>query len=402
MNNEGPYLSGDEVEKARRVAYLINGYTSQTLSVAEHDELDAWVEESDDNMRLFEELTDEKNIDALKKWMAKLDSHKALEKFRARALSMEKKRAPILSILVTVAAASIIGLGIILLMRNNRGKEGIHQDIAGLSGSDIPPGSNRAALTLDDGSTIILDSLHDGKIAVQGTAVVNKDGAAIHYSPANAVSNLPASFNKLTTPRGGQYHIVLADGTRVWLNAASSIRYPAQFSGGERKVEVTGEAYFEVAKDPVMPFRVVAGNAKVEVVGTHFNVNAYGDEDVVATTLLEGSVKFSSGGKEILLKPGQRGKLLKTGELALDDQVDTGEAIAWKNGEFAFHDEPIASLMRQASRWYDFDIRYEGEVSDHFNADISRDVPVSKLLHLLELTGRVHFEVDGKTIIVKP
>jgi transmembrane sensor len=195
---------------------------------------------------------------------------------------------------------------------------------------------------------------------------------------------------------------LLPDGSRVWLNAASSVRFPVAFTGKERRVEMTGECYFEVAKDPSRPFQVGIGVNTVEVLGTHFNINAYADEDVVATTLLEGAVKIETIKKETILRPGQQALIDKNGETKFIDAANLDEAVAWKNGLFSFHAMQIGPLMRQVSRWYDVQVRYEGNISYHFNATIERREDITKLLKLLEGTGNVHFTVEGKTITVKP
>ena len=209
----------------------------------------------------------------------------------------------------------------------------------------------------------------------------------------------PTAYHMLTIPRKGHYKLLLPDGTKVWLNAASSIRYPIAFSGTERKVFVTGEAYFEVAKDKTKPFRVVANDLVVEALGTAFNVNAYADEPYISTTLLEGSVLVTKGNTENVLKPGQQARI--TGAVFSIINVKGEEAIAWKNNQFKFSDLPLDVIMRQIERWYDAEIIYENKPADHFNAEISRDVPVSKLLHILALTNRVHFTIEGNKIFVK-
>lgn len=184
------------------------------------------------------------------------------------------------------------------------------------------------------------------------------------------------------------------------MNAASSIRYPVAFNGAERKVYVTGEAYFEVAKDKTKPFRVVADDMLVEALGTAFNINAYGDEPVMSATLVEGSILVTKGAAENVLKPGQQAKL--SGNEMSVVNVKADEVIAWKNNQFKFNDLPLDAIMRQVARWYDAEIVYEQKTSDHFNAEVSRDVPVSKLLHILELTNRAHFKIEGNKIIVLP
>jgi transmembrane sensor len=275
--------------------------------------------------------------------------------------------------------------------------------------NDILPGGNRAVLTLADGSKISLDSAHTGNLTSQGTAKVLKiqDGE-LKYDAATALSHNNTSYNALSTPRGGQYRLLLADGTRVWLNDASSIRYPTSFTGADREVEISGEAYFEVAKNTAMPFRVLTmdhpGDTNpmtIEVLGTHFNVNAYSDEPVVRTTLLEGMVKVSKGKNAIQLQPGQAAQLQEDGAIQQLSDTDPTAAVAWKDGIFEFSDEDLPSIMRQISRWYNIDVMYEGPVSaDKFTGRVSRNISLSGVLKILKLSD-VKVTVSDNKIIVK-
>ncbi|BAV07172.1 FecR family protein [Filimonas lacunae] len=266
---------------------------------------------------------------------------------------------------------------------------------------DVAPGTDGAVLTLADGSTIILDSIKDGSLSRQGNInIVKKDGK-ISYVSADGKTLLPAGFNTVGTARGKQFQLVLEDGTRVWLNAASSIRYPVAFADSVREVEITGEAYFDVAKNKQKPFRVKANGTSVEVLGTQFNINAYSDEAAINTTLLEGAVRVKKGSSQQLLAPGQQAKVSDKGEIVVQSGVNTSEITAWKNNFFSFNNTDIHTLMRQLSRWYDVEVvlgNYNSTVM--FNGDISRAVNLSTVLKMLELTGEVHFTIEGKTIIV--
>jgi ferric-dicitrate binding protein FerR (iron transport regulator) len=193
----------------------------------------------------------------------------------------------------------------------------------------------------------------------------------------------------------------LADGTQVWLNAASSIRFPVVFTGAERKVEITGEVYFEVSKNAAIPFKVKTAASEVVVLGTHFNVNAYDDEAAVKTTLLEGSVKIIAAGQPIkYLQPGQQSAINKQGTITVLNNADIEEALAWKNGRFQFNSADLKSILRQISRWYDVDVVYKGNVNLHFTGQLTRNDNVSKVFEELVLTGEVHFKIEGKKIIV--
>jgi transmembrane sensor len=264
--------------------------------------------------------------------------------------------------------------------------------------NDAQPGGNKAVLILADGRTIVLDSAANGQLVMQGNVEVvkTKDGE-LTYKGSNGAAAI--SYNTLSTPRGGQYMLSLPDGSKVWLNAASTIKFPTAFTGNQRQVELTGEAYFEVAHDAQKPFYVNAKGMNVQVLGTHFNVNAYEDEDAMTTTLLEGKVTVNSA----VLKPGQEAVLTQDERLTVRNNPDAEESIAWKNGLFIFSNENIASIMRKLSRWYDIDVEYKGDVSGKsLWGTISRFEKVSEVLKMLELTNVVRFTIEGKKIIVKP
>ncbi|HTE34462.1 MAG TPA: FecR domain-containing protein [Chryseolinea sp.] len=267
----------------------------------------------------------------------------------------------------------------------------------------IAIGGNKASLILSDGTAIVLDDAANGLLTTQAGIKISKtaDGQ-LKYDASQSLTSNANVFNTIKTPRGGQYQVVLPDGSSVWLNAASSLKFPTVFSGNERKVELTGEAYFEVAKNAAKPFIVASGNQNVEVLGTHFNINAYQDDGSIRTTLLEGSIKVSHAQTNDfrLLAPGQQAELEK--EIRVT-KVDVHQSIAWKKGYFSFAGENIKTLMRQISRWYDVEVEYEGNLTtEGFVGSMSRFENVSEVLHMLELTGMIHFKFDGRKIIVSP
>jgi ferric-dicitrate binding protein FerR (iron transport regulator) len=279
--------------------------------------------------------------------------------------------------------------------------------------NDILPGYNKAILTLADGSKISLDDAANGLLASQGNIAITKtDNGQIVYEKNNVdkskfMSNRSA-INTIQTPKGGKYQIRLPDGSKVWLNSASTLSYPTTFAGNERKVQLKGEAYFEISPNKNVPFRVESENQIVEVLGTHFNINSYDDEDYVKTTLLEGSVKviLSSNPNEVsktrLLKPGEQ-SLTKSSQSGIRiENVDTEKAVAWKNGYFKFRNTPIKEIMREIERWYDVELVYEGKIpSDEFTGFISNDVKISAVLKIMEESGGVRFTVKGKKLKVK-
>lgn len=268
----------------------------------------------------------------------------------------------------------------------------------------LAPGRNQALLTLADGRTVLLDQAGRGLLARQGASQVQKTAnGQLRYAAGALAAGQPLLYNTVATPRGGQYQLTLPDGSQVWLNAASSLRFPVAFAGAERRVELTGEAYFEVAKDARHPFKVAARGAEVTVLGTHFDVQAYPDEPALATTLLEGAVRLGQGAQQAVLRPGQQGQCWPGRSPVQVREVDVQHAVAWKNGYFIFNDEPIEGIMRQVARWYDVDVQYQGALANKdFNGKISRYKDAAAVLRVLELTGAVHFTTQGRRITVQP
>ena len=270
--------------------------------------------------------------------------------------------------------------------------------------NDILPGNNKAILTLDDGSKIDLDDAKTGILASESNIDIKKTGTGQLEYTAGTQSVKTVKYNILSTPMGGEYQLVLPDGSKVWLNSGSTLRFPTAFIGSERIVELKGEAYFDIAKNPKMPFLVRTNNAMdIKVLGTQFNVMAYDDEKNINTTLIEGSVEVLKGSGTTMLKPGQEAILNRGSGNIKVAQADLEQAIAWKNGYFIFYNENIESIMRKVSRWYNVDIVYQGNLNNKdFVGTISRNKNVSELLKMLELTGAIHFSIDGRRITVMP
>jgi ferric-dicitrate binding protein FerR (iron transport regulator) len=276
--------------------------------------------------------------------------------------------------------------------------------------NDVAPGGNKAILTLAGGRRIVLDSAANGLLAEQGMVSVQKlDDGRLAYSPTNEHEKpTDIAYNVLSTPRGGQYNVRLPDGTQVWLNAASSITYPTAFAGKERSVTISGEAYFEVAPDPRKPFLVRVNDLDVKVLGTSFNINGYGDEPGINTTLLQGGVAVSRRGRLVVLKPGQQaratnGPATVNGGLSVSKAVDIEQVMAWKNGLFKFSGTSLSEIMRQVQRWYDVDVVYEGGMEKMtFSGGMPRREYVSQVLKMLEETGGAHFTIEGRTIKITP
>lgn len=272
--------------------------------------------------------------------------------------------------------------------------------------NDIAPGHNGAVLTLGNGAQLVLDSLANGVVATQNGARVLLENGRLAYTSSSGATG-EAAWNTMTTPKGRQFRLLLPDGTQAWLNAASSLRYPTAFTGPERMVEVSGEAYFEVAANPSVPFRVrIADKATVEVLGTHFNINAYPDENSTSTTLLEGKVRITATGnagskQSLVLLPGQQGNLGQS-RLELVKAADIDKVMAWKNGFFNFDGASFSNVMRQLSRWYNIEVVYEKNIPDvEFVGKMDRNVSLSGLLKALEGFG-LRFRIEGRRLIVTP
>ncbi len=272
--------------------------------------------------------------------------------------------------------------------------------------NDIAPGGNRAILTLANGSKIILDSAKNGSLARQGNSkIIKLNDGQLSYQLAEGTEPATIQYNTISTPRGGQYQLRLSDGSKVWLNAASSLKFPSAFTGKQRSVELTGEGYFEITHNAAMPFKVKNESAEITVLGTHFNINAYDHESSLKVTLLEGSVKVKGfsvkGERSTVIKPGQQAQVSLSGHEGIKVQaIDVDEVMAWKDGFFEFENMELPAIMRQIERWYDVSVEYKNaNTKERFGGRISRNLSLSKMLHLLE-TNRVHFNLDGNKITV--
>lgn len=319
----------------------------------------------------------------------------AMRRMRLWHTSFFRASAAILIATITVSLYLFFPIG--------NGKNNLVQKIA--VQDDIAPGSNRALLKLADGREINLDDANIGQIAEAPGVKIMKttDGQLIYELLDNGqLTDVNSTLlNTISTPRSGQYQVILPDGTKVWLNSESSISYPNRFSKEERYVEIVGEAYFEVASDKQRPFFVKSAHQKIEVLGTHFNINAYSDEESTSTTLLEGSIRVhTNDSKTTILKPNQQSVLNNNDELAVIS-VQAEDVMAWKNGRFVFNNADIQSVMRIVSRWYDVDVEYRNGVPKKtIGGDVSKFENISQLLEVLEATGGVHFEREGRRVIV--
>ncbi|OQP52780.1 hypothetical protein A4H97_24055 [Niastella yeongjuensis] len=413
---------------ASLLEYLLNRYADKTATPEEKEEL----------MRLLQDSGNEETVhQVIDRMIAERPvAHEMPEKTAQAVLQaiFEAEETPVVNMNTTpvrqmpywrIAAAAVVLLmvtagGLVWMNYNSKTQVAVNLK------NDVAPGGNKAVLTLADGSTIVLDNEKNGVLAQEGNAkVVKLKNGQLVYAKADdgsADANAPVPYNTLSTPKGGQYNIELPDGSKVWLNAASSITYPTAFNAKERKVQVTGEAYFEVAKlvtandGKRIPFIVDilasrnnlpstggarGGLGQVQVLGTHFNINAYDDEVAVKTTLLEGKVKFVGKADSLLLAPGQQAVAAK--QLSINESPDVNQVMAWKNGVFHFENADIKTVMRQVSRWYDVEVVYKRSLDndDPLFFEVTRNTNLSDVLRVLNLAGGARYSILDKKVIVQ-
>ena len=368
---------------------LIIKKINNTLSPQEESIFNAWYNESASNRDYFEKVQDNfqndiEEIDLDVAWKA-LD-----EKIAPR-----KNRKSYYKYAIAASVALLVGITYftsdkIITNNNNTSKTSIE--------SKAPDG---VTLTLADGTTVVLSDHKNGVVANQENVVITKDkDGQIRYDENNTANTGKVAYNTLVTANGKTFQIALPDGTNVWMNAGSSLKYPTFFSGSERAVILTGEAYFEVAHNEKMPFKVFSNGQEVEVLGTHFNIKAYLNEPVIKTTLLEGKIKITEGENSSLVKPGQQVKIFLNNHAMKISEVNTESAVAWKNRLFYFEDARYDEIMREIERWYDVDVVFKGKISDErFQGAIQKDLKLNQVLKMLE-SKDVHFKVSGKEVLV--
>lgn len=390
-----------------RLAYLFYRFLENSLQPGERQEFLDLVgrEENIEELNLLiDESIREGRVDR------KIDRERAGLLFDQIMYKASDKRAtPVVSIrrvnyfkwVAAVALMATLSGAYFFFVKDNAAPGVAEQKLIPGTQAIVSPGSEKATLTLGNGLVIQLDTARNGTLALQSNAeIVKLDDGTVLYRPGNLPVDKEISFNTIKTPSGGQYQIVLPDGTRVWLNAASALRFPSHFSEKNREVALSGEAYFEVARDPGAPFVVSVGQSAVTVLGTHFNINGYGDEEDLCTTLLEGSVRFSNGATERTLEPGQQARLNRNSSAVSVHKADIDQVMGWKNGFFEFDNIDLAAIMRQISRWYDVDVVYQSiDKNKKLGGGISRKSALPDLLRLLENSG-VKARLEGRTLIV--
>lgn len=380
---------------------LLLGYISNTISAAEVKELYDFIQQEPEQYALL--MEEPEVLFRIGTDLSPL-SAEVEERFRQRIEEAVEHAVPVKHIVkrawswYAAAAAIIICLGTAAYFWiTNAGTRkgdttGNDQPLA-----DVPPGKNGAVLTLANSSAIVLDSLGNGVVTTEGKTTLRIDnGKLVYDAPGNQQEAL---YNTTTTPNGRQFSLVLADGSKAWLNAGSSITYPTVFTGNERTVTITGEVYFEVSKDRSKPFHVKVNDMDVEVLGTHFNINSYADEADIKTTLLEGKIKVSKNGKNSLLEPGQQAIANKQ-QLKVISNANVAQATAWKNGFFNFDRSNLKTVMNQLARWYDIEVKYAENLPPRtFRGKIPRDQPLSQVLFILQDVG-IKFQLQRKTLMV--
>lgn len=392
------------------IATLIVKYLQDQLGNDEKEQLKQWINSSADRKAKFEELTNgEYVLRELRFWREAGLKESAIWREVEKRLIPQPVHKMGRSYWMYIAAVLFVLAGIgagLLWFTKPEGKKQSPSIVQIKPASDVQPGGFKAKLTLADGSTIILDSA-TGQVVQQGnTKILNKDGRLTYSSSSKGGANSTVAFNILSTAKGEIYSLTLGDGSHVWLNSASSIRYPVMFMGNERKVAITGEVYFEVAHNAQKPFIVIANGIETQVLGTKFNINAYSDEKTIKTTLLEGKIKVSIGPakreQSAILKPGEQAEAM-TATIKVNNNIDLEEVMAWKNGLFVFNEAPLDVVMRQIARWYDVDVSYgfdNRKQPINVTGQISRFANASKVLDMLAATGWLHFTIDGKKITV--
>lgn len=371
-----------------RITYLLQRYTAKSCTKEELEELFAVIAAAENDETLHQFMEAEFHRFNGEEAFPQIDT----ESVYANIVQKEPRR--IFTLPRVAAAAAVLLLATWWFIQTN--KTTTPPQIVEEK-KEILPGSNKAVLTLADGSTVTLDSAGNQVISRGDTKISQQNGQLLYSSAGKAAEG----YNKLSTPRGGQFRVVLPDGTKVWLNSASSLRYPMAFTGKERIVELEGQGYFEVAQNAEQPFKVKAHEMEVQVLGTHFDIMAYADENTVNTTLLEGAVQVKEGNTARLLKPGQQA-ILKSHAFTVQE-ADVKRVIAWKNGLFVFNDMALPAILREVARWYDVEIVYETTPgTELYGGGLARNLHLSNVLTLLEGSGFNHFRVEGRKVIVLP
>jgi transmembrane sensor len=383
-------------------AKIIFRYLRGDLSYDEQEQFRKWLDEDVANQQLLESLENEDTLTNDLQFLSSIDKDEAWENLVAKINESSKQQVtPVIKYWKYVAAAVVVGILSYVVVRDTYKYErsNLTKTELPVLKNDMLPGGDKATLTLGDGSVVSLEEMADGQVTEENGIRISKKNGQITYEIVNPVAQGEVVYNTIHTPMGGQYHVVLPDGTQVWLNSESSLHFPTLFAGSHRTVDLVGEGYFEVAKNREKPFLVQTQKMNVKVLGTHFNLMAYPNEPSSRTTLLEGSVEVSDGVQSKTIKPGQQ---VVTGDGMPIKNVLPDEAIAWKNGYFQFDSKDLKTILRQLKRWYGFEIVNETVVPNkHFTAYISRNTTLSQVLKMLEMSGELKFNIEGEKILIQ-
>lgn len=383
---------------------VILKYLQKDISPEQEALLKDWLLKSEHNKKLFEELQNNDSLIAeMKRYnesIARTESAKLRAVEEAFPKSGKVKRMSWFRYAAAAVLLIMLGGGYYLFFKSKPDKVK-QEEVVAKAQHDVEPGQFKAKLTLADGSVLVLDSFSNNRLVQQGgTNVYTRDGELI-YNPAKSKEDKEIFHNTLTTARGESYKLILPDGSKAWLNAASSVRFPVSFTGNERRIEITGEVLMEVVSNKTKPFIVSVNNTEVKVLGTVFNVNSYEEENGIITTLVEGKVLLTKGSKSLVLTPGQQAQVTEEGNMELDKEADIDKATGWQRGLFVFKGDDVKTVMNQLARWYDVKVIYKGEIKDKFYAVIKRNQSASNVLYALEQSSG-HYKIDGNTIIVSP
>lgn len=383
-------------QRIQEKADLILRYLRGATSPEEEAALQQWLAEDEQNHSFLASLEEDSANEEVMEFFSSTDVPSAWKKVSAQTIHKRKIKTPATRVWRYAAVITLViatAATVYYLMTPSSPSKIADREIPSYQ-NDIAPGGNKATLELADGTIVLLEQAKNGKLASSmGIQIIKQNGRLIYDMVVPDLQQV--SYNKVSTPNGGQYQIVLPDGSKAWLNAASSLRFPTAFVGEERVVELNGEAYFEIEKDAKKPFRVKVGDVSVNVLGTNFNVSAY--DASVSTTLLEGSVEVTKGVLSQMISPGEQARVTDTIQLM---EVDTSQVVAWKNGFFQFSHTGLPDIMKQLERWYDVEVDYKQLPEIHFTGTISRNNNISKVLNMLELTSELRFEIDGDKIMI--
>lgn len=401
-------LLGDSYMSQNRLRYLIEQYANDRSTPEEVKELFAWIESNENKELLKAEIEGLWRSQNDPDVQYQVDWETVFAGIKQGQQGQQVQQGVVRPMWRKIAAAAVlVGILVSAAVWFSRDHSEQGQLTVDAARDVLAPDVNRATITLSDGTTVYLDSVFNGQVALQGdVAIMKLDSGQIDYRQTASMGEQGTGFNTLRNPRGSRViQMMLNDGTRIWLNAGSSVTYPVRFVGNERNVVLSGEAFFNVAHDESKPFTVTKNETTVEVIGTEFNVNAYDDDDEIKVTLIGGAVRVNSRNSSEVLAPGQQAIVSRQNGLSIRESVNMDAVLAWVNGRFIFDGENIQGIMRQLARWYNVDVKYEGDVTGERFVGVfsrSRNQNISAILDMFKKTKTVNFEIRGRDVVVTP